>query len=1070
MSVPVTVDAIWEAARLSYNGGNNRGGGIDFAGFAPPAVRARSCLIFNTIGPDRAEAMREILGHLGGCRFFGADGAELPAADVLARLEDFRLPVRDRYAGPDGWRLADLREDPGDYTMLFVELAAGRCWRATAGACWPATAGCSAAPSTATSATPSSKRRCPLRRPAPRVPASAGAPHADRAERLSAFVDDVREEYFTVLAHLIDSRYYRTHGQPGAPAGKYSAKRRGYVVSMGQDLGAVKISGWTHTIPEYFDFSRFWAGYPGFAGDDPALRAHVWGMHHRYPTNSPAIDAEGRGNPAGAHPFKAYNVLLMHNGEQVGVDSTAPFLAEYGYVHTDPSMGEGFAEYEGDSTYDRKALTDTEYAAYLVDFTRRVLGLSTEEASQVISPITGLDLAAMDEERRRVLELLSLNYIQLTPTGPYKFTIVESRPPEQTAGDDEVDARHGGAARPRRVGFRENMDIKFLRPHELVLTVDTGPGGVQAIANGSEAKIADSMLRVLHHQGVLKDAGHDLRFNMRPGGDPGRGEFGGVVEAFLTPAVGGQTAALRLDIRNRFGEPVGVERAGTKTDLATPLGAIEVAGAWRDVVAAALEELGPELPAAVAAASGRFMGPDDALPPAAARLVERTLQGLRELSGDDYRHLAEVALPALARRGDAERAVVLRALTELRRRVMFADLGGKALSGIEYTTDGGRAADGSPEGGVYRVLDDVVPLHAALYRACSGQLALDGGAGAWGRLTFATRDDLLPPHDSCRDVLVVDFAGFASESFGLECASRLVSEAVRLGWKNLVGYGFVGGPRYIGCNLPGPDGAPATGVVIELYGREAGDFLGALLEGADIRLYGQGQCHVGMKAAAGSIFVLQDALNTCFYAAHGGTFNVWDSGSRFAVAGQNKVLEDDGETPAQGFRSIHFGTPNEYAFEYLMSGGDNSLHVVMGLEKPDAAGELRLKRKPYAGKFFMSGAAAGRVFVFDPQDSLDPAQYHGNVAEAITEPTVDRPPGAVPRRRGGAARRPAADRGRRGRRAPRRRVAPLALRRVLPAARPAEGLPPPGQARRHAAAAGTAGAGMSCGVLARAAR
>ena len=108
--------------------------------------------------------------------------------------------------------------------------------------------------------------------------------------------------------------------------------------------------------------------------------------------------------------------------------------------------------------------------------------------------------------------------------------------------------------------------------------------------------------------------------------------------------------------------------------------------------------------------------------------------------------------------------------------------------------------------------------------------------------------------------------------------------------------------------------------MLELYGRESGDFLGALLEGADIRLYGQGQCHVGMKAGSGSIFVLQDALNTCCYAAHGGTFSVWDSGSRFAVAGQNKVLLDDGETPAQGFKSIHFGTPNEYAFEYLMSG------------------------------------------------------------------------------------------------------------------------------------------------------
>ena len=55
VSEPVTVDAIWESARLSYNGGNNRGGGIDFAGFAPPPCASATCLVFNTIGPDRAE-------------------------------------------------------------------------------------------------------------------------------------------------------------------------------------------------------------------------------------------------------------------------------------------------------------------------------------------------------------------------------------------------------------------------------------------------------------------------------------------------------------------------------------------------------------------------------------------------------------------------------------------------------------------------------------------------------------------------------------------------------------------------------------------------------------------------------------------------------------------------------------------------------------------------------------------------------------------------------------------------------------------------------------------------------
>src|SRR5207245_4074818 len=139
-----------------------------------------------------------------------------------------------------------------------------------------------------------------------------------------------------------------------------------------------------------------------------------------------------------------------------------------------------------------------------------------------------------------------------------------------------------------------------------------------------------------------------------------------------------------------------------------------------------------------------------------------------------------------------------------------------------------------------------------------------------------------------------------------------------------------------------------------------------------------------LKADSGYLFVLQDTLNTTVYAAHGGTLSLWDSGSRFAAAGQNKVTLADGKTPAPGFKTIHFGSPNEYAFEYLMSGGDNSFHVVMGLRKPDARGELSLKPRPYSGKFFMSGAAAGRVFVFDPQVKLDPGQYGGNVLSAIT--------------------------------------------------------------------------------------
>jgi len=347
----------------------------------------------------------------------------------------------------------------------------------------------------------------------------------------------------------------------------------------------------------------------------------------------------------------------------------------------------------------------------------------------------------MDPERRAKLALLMTNYVQLTPTGPYKFTIVESR-------------RKGEG---RTVGFRENMDIKFLRPHEIIASVDTSAGGVHAVANGSEAKIADSMLRVLHQQGVLGDAAADLRFNMRPGGNPERRDFGGVFEAFTAPGSGG------VDLRNRFGERVEVDRAGTKVDLTVPLEFVERSAdpAWRAIVAEWLTPLARELAGAGGASIGRLFGPDDPLPAAAIELVEITLARASVLSFEDYRFLVECALPAFAAAGEAHRAAALRVLTELRKRLAFADLGLKALSSMEYLTDGGRAADGSAEGGIYRLLDGVAPLFAA-------RSERSRGGGRYGRLTLRTRDDLCPPDDPSREVLVIDFGGFVGESFRLD--------------------------------------------------------------------------------------------------------------------------------------------------------------------------------------------------------------------------------------------------------------------------------------------------------------
>jgi len=89
-----------------------------------------------------------------------------------------------------------------------------------------------------------------------------------------------------------------------------------------------------------------------------------------------------------------------------------------------------------------------------------------------------------------------------------------------------------------------------------------------------------------------------------------------------------------------------------------------VAGsAWRATVAERLARLGRELEAvggAGPAQVGRPLGPDDPLPASADDLIETVLARARDLSFEDYRHLAEQALPSFAATSDLRRAAARR--------------------------------------------------------------------------------------------------------------------------------------------------------------------------------------------------------------------------------------------------------------------------------------------------------------------------------------------------------------------------------------------------------------------------
>ncbi len=808
-----------------------------------------------------------MLGHLGGCRFFGADGAELPAADV-ARARSTTSVCRCATATP-GQRAGGsptCARTRATSTCFFVDLRARR-----AGALRAPPAGQRALAAAAHQVRRPGRRRSSRRRSTPWRPGEAAAPAPARPHAaLAAFVADVREEYFTVLAHLIDSRYYRTHGEPGRAApGKYSAKRRGYVVSMGQDLAAVKISGWTHTIPEYFDFGRFWAGVSRAPSGGVAVTARpTFGRRLSTPTSGACTIAtrrtRRRSTPraAATRPARTRSrpttSCSCTTASRSGSTPRRRSCASTATCTPTRRWARAASDYEGDSIYDRKALTDTEYAAYLVDFTRRVLGLSTEEASQV-------DLA---DHRARpggdgrrsgagCFELLSLNYMQLTPTGPYKFTIVESRPPDGRRRD-----RSAGAAGPPAPAPAASASARTWTSSSCARTSSSSastpaPGGVQAVANGSEAKIADAMLRVLHHQGVLKDAGHDLRFNMRPGGNPGRGEFGGVVEAFLTPRRrGGVDRCV-----NRFGEPVrGASARARKTDAGGARSPRSTSRrAWRDDV-----DGGARRDGGASCRPARRGAGERPLPrarttrcPAAARLVETTLA---RLSGSARRRLPP------SRRG---RAAGLRGARRrrARRRAARAHRAAQARRLRRPRRQGAldhrvphrrrpRRRRRVPRAASYRLLDAVPPLAEVLAEQAAEARAAGARAPAAGR--YGPPDRSRPATTCCRrtdaarDVLVVDFA---------RLRERGVRPRLRLALRQRGGPPRLAQPRRLRLHrraaLPRLQPAGRR----RRPGRAASSSSSTAARSAtssapcsrapSIWLYGQGQCHVGMKADSG---------------------------------------------------------------------------------------------------------------------------------------------------------------------------------------------------------------------------
>jgi glutamate synthase domain-containing protein 1 len=158
-------------------------------------------------------------------------------------------------------------------------------------------------------------------------------------------------------------------------------------VSSGKDMAVFKGNGFSYEIAELYDIGRY--------------SGNLWISHSRFPTNSPAWWA-------GAHPLCILDWGVCHNGEITSYGVNRKLVEMAGYRCT--------------------VLTDTEVVAYTWDLLVRKHGLPIADAAFAMAPWTYEEIAALDEESRRLATWTRIAYKEAFLNGPFSILVGRSRP------------------------------------------------------------------------------------------------------------------------------------------------------------------------------------------------------------------------------------------------------------------------------------------------------------------------------------------------------------------------------------------------------------------------------------------------------------------------------------------------------------------------------------------------------------------------------------------------------------------------------------------------------------------
>ncbi len=453
-------------------------------------------------------------------------------------------------------------------------------------------------------------------------------------------------------------------------------------------------------------------------------------------------------------------------------------------------------------------------------------------------------------------------------------------------------------------------DTSMLRPQVFALYENRHSAEpVQIGLVASERQAINACLRSLAAEDPRFQPTADRYWAARGGSHTDGGAF-----RFTVTAAADSPGAYQLDCANKFGAPLSLDPAKRHLDPAA-LRPQQASESWRS-----------------AWQSQSFRAFDNGGAPTFWRWLEPRMPGLTwdELAwGLGW-------MQAFAEDGDEAWAYALNTLSLLH----------------DWRYDTGQKKRAS----LLRLVDDALVrlFESAPLLGQSAVSSLDGVR----RLDWARREAL--ESSPAAAILVLDTLGFPPE--GDDCAARAIVSAFQRGWRRVIAYNWRGG-RFAGCGLgPGSDS-----LRLDLYG-DVGDYAASGLDGAEVRLHGDGQDQLGQILKRGKLVIYGDVGQTFLYGAKGGEVYVLGS------AAGRPLINAVGRP-----RAVINGTCLDYLAESFMAGdplNDGGFVILNGVSY-DESGCLKELETPYPGGNLYSLASGGAIYLRDPRRKVTEDQLNG---------------------------------------------------------------------------------------------